>query len=352
MRLAGETGRVRAKCRTLMQVMLLAAGRGTRLGNLGTVLPKPLVPICGYPAITFAIALCRRAGLTDIVINLHHHGDLLREELGDGSRHGVSLRYSVEEELLGTGGGLHHARPLFRPGPVLVMNGKVVADLDLGQVVAAHRAAPSGTVATMVLRQDPNIDQWSPVGVDATNRVVSLRHQRTDHTPVGSITDRMFTGVHVLEPALLDRLPPGVSDIIAEAYLPALRAGARIQSITMSGYFAEHSTPERYLDGNLALLRKPSLVKEPPGPLVGIDPMASVHARARVVMPVRICAGAIIEENAVIGPDAVIGPGARVMSGARVEKAVLWPGAIARGEVMNTVLVATSSEPSRQPDPS
>jgi mannose-1-phosphate guanylyltransferase len=327
-----------------MQVMLLAAGRSTRLGNLGTVLPKPLVPICGYPAITYAIALCRRAGLLDIVVNLHHHGELIRAELGDGSRFGVRLQYSVEEELQGTGGGLYQARPLFVPGPVLVMNGKVVADIDLAQVVAAHRSAPSGTEATMVLRQDPHIDQWSPVGVDATNRVVSLRHQRTDHTPVGSITDRMFTGIHVLEPVLLDRLPPGITDIISEAYLPALRAGARVQSITMSGYFAEHSTPERYLDGNLALLRKPALVKEPPGPLVGVDPVASLHARARVVMPVRICAGAVVEEGATVGPDAVIGPGARVTTGAVVERSVLWTGAVARGEVKDTVLVGGAAE--------
>jgi NDP-sugar pyrophosphorylase family protein len=314
-----------------MQVMLLAAGRSTRLGELGTVLPKPLVPICGYPAIVYALALCRKAGLLDVVINLHHRGELIREALGDGSRFGVSIRYSPEEELLGTGGGIAQARPLFRSEPVLIMNGKVVADIDLGALVAAHRAAPAGTEATMVLRQDPNIDQWSPVGVDSTGRVVSLRHQRTDHTPVGSITDRMFTGIHILERPLLDRLPAGVSDVIGEAYIPALRSGARIQSFTMTGYFAEHSTPERYLDGNFALLRKPGLVQTPPGPLVGVDPAASVDAGAKVVMPVRIAAGAVVEEGATVGPEAVVGPGARVAAGAVVERSVVWSGAVATG---------------------
>jgi NDP-sugar pyrophosphorylase family protein len=307
-------------------------------------LPKPLVPICGYPAITFALALCRRAGLTEVVVNLHHHGDLIRQTLGDGAAHGVSIRYSEEPELLGTGGGIVKARPLFRPGPVLVMNGKVVAGIDLAHVVAAHRSAPQGTAATMVLRQDPNIDQWSPVGVDETGRVVSLRRQRTDHTPVGAITDRMFTGIHILEPALIDRLPSGVSDVIGEAYIPALVAGARIQSLTMTGYFAEHSTPERYLEGNLALLRDPALVATPPGPLVGIDPSASLHPRARIHMPVRIAAGAIVEEGATIGPQAVIGERARVLAGARVEKSVVWAGALASGEVRERV-VMTSAAP-------
>jgi len=331
-----------------MQVMLLAAGKSTRLGELGTVLPKPLVPICGYPAITFALALCRKAGLTDVVVNLHHHGDLIREQLGDGAAFGVAIRYSEEVELLGTGGGIAKARPLFRPGPVLVMNGKVVADLDLAEVVAAHQQAPAGTAATMVLRQDPHIDQWSPVGVDATGRVVSLRQQRTDHTPVGAITDRMFTGIHILEPALMDRLPEGVSDVIGEAYIPALKSGARIQSLTMTGYFAEHSTPERYLDGNLALLRKPSLVSTPPGPLVGIDPTASVHPEAQILMPVRVGAGAVVEEGATVGPASVIGPGARVVAGAVVERSVVWGGVVAAGEFREAV-VTTSAAGVRQP---
>src|SRR5262245_25154225 len=98
-----------------MNVMLLAAGRSTRLGVLGGTLPKPLVPICGYPAIAFGLHACTRAGLAHVVVNLHHHGDLIRAALGD------AVVYSVEDELLGTGGGLAHARPLFEPGPVLVM---------------------------------------------------------------------------------------------------------------------------------------------------------------------------------------------------------------------------------------
>jgi mannose-1-phosphate guanylyltransferase len=320
-----------------MQVMILAAGRSTRLGALGAVLPKPLVPVCGYPAIAFGLALCRRAGLRDVVVNLHHHGALIRAALGEGGQ-GVEIRYSDEPELLGTGGGIARARGLFRSEPVLVMNGKVVADVDLGALIAVHRSAPEGTVATMVVRADPEVAQWAPVGVDTTGRVVALRNQRADHTPVGAIADRMFTGVHILERALLERLPAGVSDVIGEAYIPALLAGERVQTFTMTGYFAEHSTPERYLAGNLALLREPALVAHPPGPLTGVDPGAFVDPRARVVMPVRIGEGAVVEAGATVGPDAVIGGRARVRAGARVERAVVWGGAVAQGEVRDTVV--------------
>src|SRR5262249_9687325 len=156
----------------------------------------------------------------------------------------------------GTGGGIAHARPLFGPGPVLVMNAKVVADLDLASFVAAAEAAPDGE-ATMLLRDDPDPERWGAVGADSTGRVVRILDARSPRPPEGPVTLRMFTGVHVLRSALLDRLSPVFSDVIRDAYIPALLAGATIRAAVLGGYFAEHSTPERYLDGNLALLRDP-----------------------------------------------------------------------------------------------
>jgi NDP-sugar pyrophosphorylase family protein len=335
-----------------MQAMILAAGRSTRLGAIGMALTKPLLPICGYPAITFAIELCRRAGLHDIIVNLHHHGDKLGQTLADGSRFGVHLRYSVEDELLGTGGGLWKARSMFAPGPVLVINGKVAADIDLGAVMEAHRNAPKGTVATMVLRADPNPELWAPIGVDGGGGVFSIRGKRAERTAQGAIQPRMFTGIHVVEPELLDRLPEGVSDVIGDAYIPALLDGRRIGSLTMPGYFAEHSTPERYLAGNFDLLQNPSLLPCPPGPLDGIDPGAQVDPSARIRPPVRIAAGAVVEAGAEVGPLVSISGGGRVAAGAHVARSVVWPGATATGKQVDAVIgpgfayhVSTTPEP-------
>src|SRR5262249_45036205 len=119
-------------------VMLLAAGRSTRLGALGLALPKPLVPVCGVPAIGFGLHAPARAGARRAVVNVFHRGDLLQRAIGDGRAYGLEVAYSVEENLLGTGGGIAAARPLFAPGPVLVMNAKVVAELDLGALWAEH----------------------------------------------------------------------------------------------------------------------------------------------------------------------------------------------------------------------
>src|ERR1043165_498004 len=103
-----------------VNVMLLAAGRSTRLGALGLAAPKPLVPICGHPAIRFGLHAAARAGATRAVVNVFHRGDMVQAVLGERSLTGsgssaveIEISYSVETELLGTGGGLAKARPLF-----------------------------------------------------------------------------------------------------------------------------------------------------------------------------------------------------------------------------------------------
>ena len=321
-----------------MRAMLLAAGRSTRLGALGESLPKPLVPVCGYPVIAFGLVACARAGLLDVVVNLHHHGDLIREAIGDGSAFGVSVVYSAEVELLGTGGGLARARALglLGDGPVLAMNAKVVADIDLGAVIARHRE--SGADATLVLRDDPETQSWGAIAADVTGRVVDILGARAPVAPQGPVVERMFTGIQVVGPGILGRLRPVFCDTVRDGYMPALRDGADIRAVVAPGYFAEHSTPARYLAGNLALLRQPSLVAQVPGPLLGVDASSRVDPGATLIPPLRICAGAVVEADATVGPDVVVGTGARVAAGARVSRSVLWPGTRAEGELRDSVV--------------
>lgn len=319
--------------------MLLAAGRSSRLGALGAAMPKPLVPVCGYPPIAYGLSLCRQAGLTDVVINVHHLGELIEDTVGGGNNFGLSLRFSFERELLGTGGGLAFARRLFRGEPVLVMNAKVVADVDLRAFIEAHKAGGPEVVATMALRPAPAGSTFAPVEVDEAGRVVAIRGERGSYAPVGALRPMMFTGIHIVTSKLLDRLPrEGESDVIAAAYLPALQNGEAVRFVEVGGYFEEHSTPESYFAGNMALLNNPSLVTNAPGPIIGADLSCIVHATAELNPPYRICEGALIEAGAVVGPNVVVGAGATVGRNAHVSRSVLWPGVTAQGEVKGAVV--------------
>jgi mannose-1-phosphate guanylyltransferase len=308
--------------------MILAAGFGTRLGTISDERPKVLLPMGDVPLIRYGLALVRAAGIREVVVNLHHKAALLEAELGDGAAAGVSIAYSREEHILGTGGGVKQAAPLLGAETFVIVNGKVVIDLDLAAVVAAHRRR--GALATMVVRRDPAAAKWGAIDVGPDGRIAGL---------LGA-GEHMFTGVHVVEPELLTRIPPGEQCIIRTAYQGALRDGAPLYAHVQEGYFGEHSTPGRYLDGNVALLHG-ALGSAPPWPLAGVDPTATVAGDARLVPPLRVGPRARIGAGAVVGPDVVVGHDAEVAPGARLAACVVWDGARAAGEVRRAIVTGT-----------
>ena len=306
-----------------MRAMLLCAGLSTRLGKLGVECPKPMLPVCGIPILRYGIANLVGHGIRDVVINTHHRGDVIQRALGDGSALGARIQYSHEPALLGTGGGLKHALPLLDPDgsdePFLSLNGKLIFDLDITALVAAYRAA-GDILGMMVVRRVPDAKAWGAVNVAFDGRGPHVIDVLGDG-------EHMFCGVHVTRPSVMARLPDGVADSIRQGYLPWLRGGERVAAYEHEhGYFAEHSTPERYLESSWALLGGTTL-RHPPGPTHGIDPSAKVDPRARIVEPVRICAGATITGDVTVGPYAVVGEGARVERS--LEHTVVWAGATA-----------------------
>ncbi len=119
-------------------VMILAAGRGERMRPLTDHTPKPLLPVAGRPIIVHLIERLRAAGFRDLVVNLAHRGDRLAAALGDGSRHGVCIRYSPEgQEGLETGGGIFHALPLLTTDPFVVVNGDIWTDYPFERLPVA-----------------------------------------------------------------------------------------------------------------------------------------------------------------------------------------------------------------------
>jgi mannose-1-phosphate guanylyltransferase len=302
-----------------MRAMILCAGLSTRLGKLGSERPKPMLPVCGIPILAYGITNLVAHGIRDIVINLHHKADVIQRELGDGRAFGARISYLEEPTILGTGGGLKHALPLLDPDrtdePFLSINGKLIFDLDITALVAAYQA--SQPIAMMVVRRVPDATAWGAVEVAADGRITNILGEG----------EHMFCGAHVTRPSVIARLPAGESDSIRQGYLPWLRAGEPVLAYEhVDGYFAEHSTPERYLDSNWSLLAGAPL-RHPPGRLAGIDPTARIHPTARIVEPVKICAGAVIGANVTVGPYAVVGEGAIVERD--LARTVVWAQATA-----------------------
>lgn len=332
---------------TPLRGMVLCAGKSTRLGPLGDELPKPLLPVCDYPLVRYALALLRGYNIGQVAINLHHLGERIEAELKDGADLGMQITYSREPEILGTGGGLRRlAHFLTHDGhePCVVVNGKILIDIDLEAVLALHRV--TGAVATMVLLETPDAEKWGAVEVGRDGRVHRMLGQDSPHPfRKDRLSKCMFTGVHIIEPALLARLPRGASCIIRQGYLPALRDGDPISGYLVSGYFHEHSTPARYLEGNCNVLQGRARLKFPPGDLVGVSPQAEIAPGAEIREPVRIGPGARIGRGAVVGPEAVIGHGAVVDQGVGLSRAIVLPGVRVRTSASRAVLTPRSIYP-------
>lgn len=299
-----------------MRAMILAAGYGTRLWPLTIDRAKPAIPFMGRPLVGYVAEYLARYGFDDVVVNLHHRPESVREALGDGSRFGARFHYVEEHEILGTGGAIANARALLDADAFVVVNGKIATDIDLAAALATHRAEHA--LATLVLRPNPERERYSVVNVrDGLVKGFGgypAHGNATDDAPL------MFTGIQILDPRVFEYIPRGdsgraiFSHTVTDVYLPAIERGERIAAHVAGGYWHELSTVRRYLDTSVELLKRE-----------GRDAQSGEGSR--------VDEGASVEES-------VLWEGVRVEDGARVRRSVLGAGVrVGRGEMLEGVAV-------------
>jgi mannose-1-phosphate guanylyltransferase len=319
---------------------VLAAGLGTRLRPLTEHAPKPLVPVCGVPLLSYSLASCARHGLRDVVVNAHWLAEQL--EPWAGERDGVRVTVSTERpEVLGTGGGLRKVADQLA-SPFAILNGDVLQDVDLGALLAA--VPPGG--AAMALRPHPTEAVcYGVVAADGSGivtRLVSLARAE----PVGPVDETThFTGIHAMTREAVALIPPaGFSDVVRTAYL-ALVPQRKVAGLRADGVWLDAGDPAAYLDANLQVLS---------GRLrLALDPHARAawarDATGRVLGDEAVLAGARVTGAAWVGPgaelgrgvaleDTVVGAGARVATGARLTRVVVWDGCAAAGDLTDAIV--------------
>ena len=228
-----------------MRAMVLAAGRGERLRPLTDTVPKPMIPVAGKPLICHTLTYLKNCGVEEVVVNLHHLGDMIQAYVGDGREWGLRVFYSRERSLLGTGGGIQKAAQFLFQEAFVVMNSDILVELNLHEVLRFHRE--NHAAVTMVLRRDPEVDRYGAIETDG----FGLVRQFLGKLPVGSgpWNRMMFTGVHVLEPAVFSyKNPQTESFSIGDLYLAMLPAGERILGYEMKGFWTDLGTRARYED--------------------------------------------------------------------------------------------------------
>ncbi len=291
--------------------MIVAAGLGTRLRPLTELRPKPIVPVRGIPLIGYTLALLARHGVTEAVINAHHLPDLLIEATRQVCPEGLDVRFSIENELLDTGGAIRQVADFLRESdPSLIVGGDMLLDADLTHLVAGHQE--NRAAFTMLLKEhDPRERDFGSIGVDAQGcvRRIGTRFDLGDELRSG-----IYTWANVVSARALDGLPDRkVFNHLDDWLVPQLADGARDIQAAVVG--PDHctwepvGTPAEYLAANLDL---------PPLSYMDSVIRATASGDSTRYAYAGLCANA--------GEDVIIGEGATLGSGASLRRVVVWDG--------------------------
>jgi len=313
----------------IRQAFVLGAGLGTRLLPLTAERPKPLIPVANRPLISYGFEHLLSAGVERFVVNTHWRAEAYGTEFPDAAFRGRPIAFSHEKpEVLETAGGLKNAEGLLRGEPFWVYNGDILTTLPLEPARRAHEKA--GNEVTLVLRSS-----GGPLQVafdEKTRRILDLgRRLKTPHEP-----RFLFTGVYLVEPAFLARVPAGKKVSVIPIFCEMIRAGAKLGGVVIdTGEWWDLGTREQYLAVHQALARGAT-------PVEGVAPW--VDSTARLGREVKVSGATAIGAHAQIGAgahltDCIIWNRAQVAPGAQLERCVVAGGAIAEGELRDCDLV-------------
>ena len=302
----------------------MAGGEGTRLRPLTCDCPKPMIRLMNRPLMAYALDLMKRHGIVNIAVTLGYRPEAIADYFGDGEAQGVSLRYYIEQTPLGTAGGVRQARD-FLNETFVVLSGDGVTDFDISRALAFHRERRA--LATLVLKHADNPLEYGVVDVDAQGRVRSF-HEKPDWSEV--VSDTVNTGIYILEPEVLDRVPEGKACDFGHELFPRMAAeGLPVYGYITSDYWCDVGDVRAYLavhaDAMEGRIRLDGLTDfagravQMPG--ARVDRAAVVEGPCLIESGARICAGARI------GPYCVVGEGCLVGEQASLKRSVLWPGA-------------------------
>src|SRR5665213_3476512 len=305
-----------------MKAILLAGGKGTRLRPLTIHTPKPIVPIFDRPFLQFQLDLIKKVSeIDEVILSLNYQPRRIEEIFGDGGDTGLTLRYMVEPAPLGTGGAIKYAATSLNDS-VVVFNGDVLTEVDLGAVIALHRERKAK--ATIVLTPVDNPSAYGLVESDASGNVLRFL-EKPD--PQQITCDTINAGIYVLEPDTFDRIPADVPWSIERSYFPSLiERGETFLSYVYKGYWIDIGTPEKYMQVHRDIMdrRYHAAPFAAEGSGVCVSPLARVEAGAIIEGPCFIDAEAVVKAGARIGPYSVIGRHCHIEEHATVERSIIW----------------------------
>ncbi|ABG04585.1 Nucleotidyl transferase [Rubrobacter xylanophilus DSM 9941] len=306
-----------------MQAVILVGGLGTRLRPITYDIPKALVPLRNKPFMGYTLDFLRGGGIEGAVLSLGYLPDPIQRYIDErGDLDGFSVEYAVEERPLGTAGGIKNAARFLQDGPVVVLNGDVLTGMDLRKAIELHRS--TGALATITLT---SVEDPTAYGLVEVDHDMMVRRFIEKPSPDEVTTNLVNAGVYVLEPEVLEMIPPGREVSIEREIFPRLQERRQLYAHVSSSYWKDIGTPRSYLAASHDVLSGAVGAGE------GFDYMdvhrsTLIEKNVRILPPVSVAEGCEISAGATVGGRSSLGRGCRVGEGAVVEGSILLDGAV------------------------
>jgi len=219
-----------------MKAVILAGGKGTRLRPYTTAFPKPLMPVGDKPILEIILRQLKSHGINEIIMAVGHLAELIMTFFGDGSKFGVRIKYSREDEPLGTAGPLSLVKDELTE-TFLVMNGDILTTLNYSDLIEYHKR--SGAIATIALnKRDVYID-FGVVELDEDSNITDYIEKPTLHYLVSM-------GIYVFEPEVLKYIPNNKKFDFPDLVKKLISAGEKVKGYIYDGYWRDIGRPEDY----------------------------------------------------------------------------------------------------------
>ena len=287
-----------------MKAFILAAGFGTRLRPLTDHIPKPLIPILNIPSLFYTFFLLKQAGITEIICNIHHHAIAIRRFIESSDLPGLTITFSEEPVILGTGGGLKKCETLLGNEEFLLVNSDIITDIDFRALIRHHHQ--SGRPGTLALYETPEAAAIGYIGVE-NGLVKDFRNNR--HT--GLVSSYIYTGTAVLNPKIFHFLKQEFSGIVDTGFTGLIDNGG-LSYYLHKGLWGDIGSMQSYWQANLD---KDSLI-------TGISDQMSF---AIGMHPHYISQEAFVSKDAEVSCS-VIGKGCHIGADCTIRNSVLLPG--------------------------
>lgn len=224
------------------RALVLSAGIGERLRPITLDRPKTMVAVGGFPVLEYHVVLLRELGIREIAINLHHCPEVVTAHFGDGSRWGVSIRYSREERLLGTAGAAKRLEGFLGGGTFLVVYGDQLFDYDLGPFLERHAERRAAATLGVIEGTEPTAGGIVAMGSDG--RVTRFLEKPAPNQVFSTLVS---AGIYAMEPQVLEAIPADAPSDFGRDILPGLiRSGLAIYAERLEGTLLSIDTLERY----------------------------------------------------------------------------------------------------------